>query len=90
MDRSVFHPIPAMSDCPVIWRELIPLFSKIFPRTIQDAQDSDSRARVMFCGIPFDIIPENIPGYPSSFSVWGPPHINSFPDETFGGFHGQQ
>jgi len=80
MNRSIFFPIPAASDCPVQWRELIPTFARLFPRAIQDAQDNDKRARVSYCGAPFDIIPECIPGFPPGFSVWGPPHVNNFPD----------
>lgn len=82
MNRSIFHPIPAMSDCPVLWRELESIFARLYPRTIQDAQDNDRRARVLYLGIPFDIIPENVPGFPARFSVWGPPHVNIFPDST--------
>jgi hypothetical protein len=80
MNRVLTAPIASMSDCPVQWRELIPLFRKIFPRTIQDCQDNDRRARVNFCGTPFDIIPEVVPGFEPAFSVWGPPHLNQFPD----------
>ena len=72
----------AMSDCPVLWRELAPLFKRIFPRTIQDAMNNQTRARVNFCGTPFDIIPEITPGFETVFSVWGPPHVNAFPDSV--------
>ncbi len=72
----------AMSDCPVLWRELVPLFMRIFPRTIQDAIDNETRARVNFCGTPFDIIPESCPGYETQIAVWGPPHVNVFPDSV--------
>ena len=80
MNRTVIDPTASMSDCPVQWRELESIFSRVFPRTIQDALDNDLRARVQFLGVPFDIIPEIAPGFPPRFSVWGPPHINEFPD----------
>jgi hypothetical protein len=80
MIRTFTAPVSAASDCPVLWRELIPLFRRIFARTIQDAIDNDIRARVHFCGTPFDIIPEIVPGFAPQFSVWGPPHVAKFPD----------
>lgn len=80
MNRTITYPIAAASDCPVLWRELIPLFQRLFPRVIEDAQGNDMRARVVFCGVPFDIIPEITPGYETRFAVWGPPHLNKFPD----------
>lgn len=82
MNRSLFYPIPAMSDCPVNWPQLIPLFRRVFPRVIEDAILNDTRARVNFLGTPFDIIPENVAGFEPRFSVWGPPHVNKFPDSV--------
>jgi hypothetical protein len=75
MNRLLINPISSMSDCPVQWRELIPIFQQVFPRTIQDCMDNEKRARVSFHGMPFDIIPENVTGFEPRFSVWGPPHI---------------
>ncbi len=80
MNRKLITPIPALSDCPVWWPQLIPLFQKVFPRTIEDCLLNDIRARVRFLGVPFDIIPEIVPGWPPKFAVWGPPHVNKFPD----------
>lgn len=81
MNRKLLEPIPAMSDCPVWWPQLIPVFSRIFPRTIEDALLNDCRARVKYLGTPFDIIPDCVFGSPGrTFQVWGPPHVNHFPD----------
>jgi len=80
MNRTITYPIPAASDCPVCWRELVPLFSRLFPRAIEDALLNDQRARVLYIGVPFDIIPEFAPGHAPTFAVWGPPHLNQFPD----------
>ena len=79
MNRKLYEPIPAMSDCPVWWPQLIPVFKKIFPRAVEDAILNDIRARVNYMGTPFDIIPETT-FRPGQFSVWGPPHVNHFPD----------
>lgn len=80
MNRLLTVSNAPMSECPVQWRELVPLFKCLFPCTIDDVQTNDIRARVIFCGTPFDIIPECIPGWNPSFSVWGPAHVNKFPD----------
>lgn len=80
MNRKITYPIPAASDCPVCWRQLVPVFSRTFPRIIEDAIGNDVRARVRYLENYFDIIPEFAPGFPPSFSVWGPAHLNHFPD----------
>lgn len=80
MNRTITYPIPAVSDCPVCWRELIPVFTRIFPMAIESAIATDERARVNYMGTAFDIIPEFNPGHAPAFTVWGPPHLNQFPD----------
>lgn len=80
MNKRIFSPIPAVSDAYVWWPELVPVFAKTFPRIIQDATDNDKRCRVLYLGAVFEIVPEPCPGYETRFMVWGPPHLNQFPD----------
>ena len=81
MNRRFAEPIPALSDCPIRWDELIPVFAKAFPRTIEDALLNNCRARVRYQEVPYDIFPVlDFHSRPITFSVWGPPHLNRFPD----------
>jgi len=79
MIRRMPVPVASLSDCPVWWPQLIPMFSRVFPRTIEDAILNDTTARVNYLGTFFYIIPETM-FRPGSFSVWGPAHVNQFPD----------
>lgn len=73
----VREEIQGLSNRYVPWPELVPLFRRVFPRSVQDCEDNAKRGTVNFCGTLFDIIPRT-PG--PGICVFGPPHINPFPD----------
>jgi hypothetical protein len=62
----------------VHWANLEATFSSIYKRTIEDVLENQIRARVLYCGIPFLIIPHR-----EGFAVMGAPALNRFPSQVF-------
>lgn len=86
-----------MSDDLVKWRELESEFQKLFPRTLEDVYNSSKTAAVKYAGTTFEIRPVKTEVYSAfytdsgrmnlsfvnGFEVWGPAHINQFPDPFY-------
>lgn len=80
MIRRFAEPIKALSDCPIRWDELIPVFQAAFPRTIEDALLNNCRVRVRYQDTHYDIFPVlDFNSRPIAFTVYGPAHVNRFP-----------
>lgn len=80
MNRRFLEPIAFLSDCPVKWDELIPVFRRTFPRTIEDALLNNCRVRVRYQETHYDIFPVlDFMSRPVSFCIYGPAHVNRFP-----------
>jgi hypothetical protein len=82
-----FNPAIAFNPIPrdyLRWSNLLPVFAKTYPITVSNATLNEEIAPVRYMDHLFFIFPNRsgdcFGGKHYPFSVFGPPHVNQFPD----------